>query len=97
VWIGWIEFDVLLGDVRSLKTKRAHVRPLVADLRRVFAVSAAEVADHDLHRRARIGVSLVAADGGHVGEVLDAVERFVAERPELELLSARRGLASSED
>lgn len=97
MWIGWVEFDVLLGDVHSLKGKRAHVRPLVADLRRVFGVSASEVADHDLHRRARIGVSLVAGDGEHVAEMLDAVERFVADRPELELLSAHRGLASSDD
>ena len=97
MWIGWVELDVLLGDVHSLKGKRAHVRPLVADLRRVFSVSAAEVDDHDLHRRARVGVSLVADDGGHVGQVLDAVERFVADRPELELLSAHRGLSSSTD
>jgi uncharacterized protein len=32
-----------------------------------------------------------------VTEVLDGVERFVADRPEIELLSARRGLASSDD
>jgi hypothetical protein len=29
--------------------------------------------------------------------VLDDVERFVAERPEVQLLSARRGLTSSDD
>ncbi|HSN38124.1 MAG TPA: DUF503 family protein, partial [Arthrobacter sp.] len=26
MWIGWIEFDVLLGDVHSLKEKRSVVR-----------------------------------------------------------------------
>lgn len=25
MWIGWIEFDILLGDVRSLKQKRSVV------------------------------------------------------------------------
>lgn len=27
MWIGWLEFDLLLGDVRSLKQKRSIVRP----------------------------------------------------------------------
>jgi uncharacterized protein YlxP (DUF503 family) len=97
VWIGWIEFDLLLGDVHSLKGKRAVVRPLVAELRRRFTVAAAEVANLDLHRRAGIGASVVAADARHVTDVLDEIERFVAARPETELLAARRGLASSDD
>lgn len=97
MWIGWIEFDVLLGDVHSLKQKRALVRPLVADLRRTFRVAVAESASLDLHRRAGIGVSVVAADSAHVIDVLDAVDDFVAQRPEIELLSAHRGLISSDD
>jgi hypothetical protein len=90
VHVGCVEFDLLLGDVRSLKQKRSAVRPVVAMLRRRFEVAAAEVGDLDLHRRARIGVSVVAADRRHVDEVLDACERAVAELPELDLLSARR-------
>ena len=76
VWIGWLELDLLLGDVHSLKEKRSFVRPIVAELQRRFAVSAAEVGDQDLHRRATVGVALVAADRQHVVEVLDAAERL---------------------
>lgn len=97
MWIGWIEFDILLGDVHSLKAKRSVVRPLVADLRRTFTVSAAETGSLDLHRRAGVGVSVVAADSRHVVDVLDAVENFVAGRPEIDLLSAHRGLNRSDD
>jgi uncharacterized protein YlxP (DUF503 family) len=97
MWIGWIEFDILLGDVRSLKQKRSVVRPIVAELRRRFAVSAAETGWLDLHRRAGIGVAVVAADRSHVVDVLDAAERLVAARPEIELLSARRDLRRSPD
>lgn len=97
MWIGWIEFDVLLGDVHSLKGKRSVVRPLVAELRRRFPVSAAEVGHLDLHRRALVGVGTVAGDAAHLVEVLDQLERFVAARPEIELLSARRGLHTTED
>lgn len=97
MWIGWIEFDVLLGDVHSLKEKRAAVRPLVSELRRRFAVSAAEVGDADLHRRARVGLSCVSGQRQHVVEILDNAERLVAGRPEFELLSAHRGTAHSDD
>jgi uncharacterized protein YlxP (DUF503 family) len=97
MWIGWLEFDVLLGDVHSLKEKRAVVRPIVAELRRRFSISAAETGSTDLHRRAGIGVAAVAGDRAHVVEVLDAAERLVAARPEIELLSVRRGLQRSDD
>ena len=95
--IAWLAVDVLLGDVHSLKQKRSVVRPIIAELQRRFAVSAAESGALDLHRRAGIGVSVVAADPAHVTEVLDAAERLVAARPEIELLSARRGLHRSDD
>ncbi len=97
MWIGWLEFDVLLGDVHSLKEKRSVVRPLVAELQRRFTVSAAETGSRDLHRRAGIGMSVVSGDRAHVVEVLDAAERLVAARPEVMLLSARRGLVHSDD
>ncbi|WP_431240121.1 DUF503 domain-containing protein [Mycolicibacterium aichiense] len=97
MWIGWLEFDVLLGDVHSLKEKRAVVRPIVAELRRRFTVAAAETGSANLHRRAGIGVSVVAGERAHVVDVLDAAERLVAARPEIELLSVRRGLHRSDD
>jgi len=97
MWIGWLECDLLLGDVHSLKEKRSVIRPVIAELRRRFTVSAAETGDQDLHRRTNIGVSVVAADRAHVVDVLDAAERLVAGRPEMELLSTRRGLHRSTD
>jgi uncharacterized protein len=97
VFTGSLVADLLLGDVHSLKEKRAVVRPVVAELRRRYAVAAAEVGDADLHRRAQVGVAAVAADAGHVTEVLDACERLLAGRPEVELLSVRRQLLGSDD
>lgn len=98
MWIGWIEFDVLLGDVHSLKEKRGVIRPLLADLGRRTEAAVAEVGAQDLHRRATIGVTTVAAHASHVRDVLDRAERMLAEQhPEVTLLSARRGLHSSDD
>src|SRR4051794_16049029 len=97
VFTGTLLADLLLGDVHSLKGKRAVVRPIVADLRRRFAVSAAEVGDQDLHRRGQVGIATVAAEAAQVTDVLDACERLLAERPEVTLLSTHRQLFSSAD
>jgi uncharacterized protein len=97
IFTGTLTADLLPGDVHSLKGKRAVVRPIVAELRRRFAVSAAEVGDQDLHRRAVVGVATVAGVAGQVGEVLDACERLLADRPEVTLLSTHRQLISDSD
>ena len=97
MFVGSVAFDLLLGDVHSLKDKRSVVRPLVAELRRKYDVSAAEAGHLDLHRRALVGVAVVAPDRAHCVEVLDACERLVAYRPELELLSAQRQVLRSTD
>ncbi|GAA1480120.1 DUF503 domain-containing protein [Gordonia sinesedis] len=95
MWFGFAEFDYLLGaegspEIHSLKHKRSVVRPIVAEMRRRFAVSVSEVDHLDLHRRAGIGIAVVAADRAHVVDVLDNTERFAAGRPEVQLLSVRR-------
>lgn len=95
--VGTLAVDVLLGDVHSLKQKRAVVRPIVAELRHRFEVAAAETGEHDLHRRAELAVALVTSTHTHAIEVLDACERFVAARPEIELLSARRRVLDDDD
>jgi uncharacterized protein YlxP (DUF503 family) len=97
MWVGALEFDLLLGEVHSLKEKRSLVRPLIADVRRRFELSVAEVDHLELHRRAGIGVAVVSPDRAHLVDVLDAVELLVAHHPEVELLSVRRTLRTAED
>jgi uncharacterized protein len=97
MYVGVLSLDLLLGDVHSLKEKRSLVRPIVAELRKRYDVAAAEAGHLDLHRRSLIGVAVVAPDKGHCVEVLDACERLVASRPEVELLSARQQFVSEED
>ncbi len=97
MFVGALTLDLLLGDVHSLKQKRSLVRPLLAELRRRYAVSVAEAGHLDLHRRTLVGVAVCGPDAAHVREVLDACERFVADRPELEVLSARQRLYGEDD
>ena len=98
VYVGALALDLLLGDVRSLKQKRSVIRPIVAEVQKRFpAVAVAETGSNDLYRRAEIGVAVVSATAANCTEVLNACERLVAGRPEIELLSARHRLFSDED
>ncbi|MFI6325945.1 DUF503 domain-containing protein [Nonomuraea sp. NPDC050556] len=98
MYVGALTLDILLGDVHSLKQKRSVVRPLVAELQKRFpGVAVAETGHLDLHRRAEIGVAVVSSTAGHCGEVMEACERLVAFRPEIELLSARQRLYNDEE
>jgi uncharacterized protein YlxP (DUF503 family) len=97
MWVGALEFDLLLGEVHSLKEKRSVVRPLIAEVRKRFDLSVAEVDHLNLHRRAGVGVAAVSPDRAHLVDVLDSVERLVAYRPEVELLSVRRIVRTGED
>ena len=95
--VGTLVVDLLLGDVHSLKAKRSVVRPIVAELRRRFEVSAAETGALDLHRRAELAVAVVSSSRGHATEVLEACERLVADRPEVQMLSARQRVLDDDD
>jgi uncharacterized protein len=95
--VGTLIADLLLGDVHSLKEKRSVVRPIVAELRRRFEVSAAETGEQDLHRRAELSIALVAGDHRHAVEVLAACERLLAGRPEVDLLATRTRVLDDDD
>jgi uncharacterized protein YlxP (DUF503 family) len=98
VYVGALTLDVLLGDVRSLKQKRSAVAAIIAEVRRRQpGVAVAETGRADRRRRAEIGVAVVSSSAAHAAEVLQACERLVAARPEIELLSARHRLVSEEE
>ena len=98
MYLGALTLDVLLGDVRSLKQKRSVVASVVAEVRRRYpGVAVAESGHTGLHRRAEIGVAVVSSSAAHAVEVLDACERLVATRPDIELLSARQRLLTEEE
>ncbi|MGQ0825971.1 MAG: DUF503 domain-containing protein [Actinomycetota bacterium] len=79
-------FDLHVPESRSLKSKRAAIRPIVDGLRNRFKVSVAEVDHQDQWQRCAIAVALVSGSAAGLREQLDAVERFIAYAPDVELL-----------
>jgi uncharacterized protein YlxP (DUF503 family) len=81
-----VRFDLHVPESRSLKIKRAAVRPIVEGLRHRYRVSVAEIGYHDQWQRAEIGVAVVAESARHLCDVIDEVERFVARAADIEVL-----------
>ena len=79
-------FDLRVPHSRSLKAKRAAIRPIIEGLRHRFKVSVAQVDHQDAWQRAAIGVAIVAHSDHHLREVIESVERFVATAPDVELI-----------
>jgi uncharacterized protein YlxP (DUF503 family) len=96
VYLGALELDVLLGDVRSLAEKRTKVEPVLSELQR-FGVSAAETGQHSRLRRSLFAVAAAGTDVDGLHDKLDECERHVAERHDLELLAVRRRIFGPED
>lgn len=73
-----IELQLSLPGVTSLKEKRRVLQGLLERTRRRFGASVAEVGDHDLWQRSRLGAAVVAVDAGHARKVADRLVAFVA-------------------
>jgi uncharacterized protein YlxP (DUF503 family) len=94
--IGALEIELHFPASRSLKEKRALLRPIIDASRTRYRVAIAEVAYQDLHQRALLEVAAVASAGHVVTDELDAVERLVWSSPGLEVVAARRWWSEGE-
>jgi uncharacterized protein len=91
-----VRFDLHIPQSRSLKMKRAAIRPIVDGVRHRFRVSVAEVDYHDQWQRTAIAVAVVANGDTQLREVLAGIERFVVAAPDVELLDVETAWLESE-
>jgi uncharacterized protein len=73
MFIGILQFELIVHGSTSLKDKRRVVRSLKDRLHRERLVSVAEVDALDEHGRAVLGVSLTANTAARAKEVLDSI------------------------
>jgi uncharacterized protein len=85
-----LRVELHLPQSRSLKEKRAVLRPILEGSRNRFGVAAAEVGKQDRWQAAELAMAAVSSTPRHVSEVLDSVERFVWSFPEVEVISCER-------
>ena len=70
-------FEILIPHAQSLKEKRMVVKSLRDKLRNRFEISAGEVGLHDLHQRARMGLSYVTNDQASADAMMDRILAFI--------------------
>ena len=69
--VGILQITLDIPAAYSLKDKRKVVKSLIERTRHRFNVAVAEVGDHELYNRARIGMTAVANEGPLVNSILD--------------------------
>lgn len=75
--IGVLTLYLTIGYADSLKEKRQALKSLIARTRNKFNVSIAEVDDHDIWRRATVGVVVVSNSAAFANQVLEKVVDYV--------------------
>ncbi len=82
--------ELLIPTARSLKEKRAALKPILEASRKRYRVAIGEVDHQDIHQRAYIEVAAVASREHVVTEMLDAVERLVWSAADVDVVAAWR-------
>ena len=78
--------------VHSLKEKRMVVKSILAKIRNKFQVSAAEVADQDIHQSIVIGVASIVPHSAQADSVMDEIVNFLEQNTEAEIVAEEREL-----
>ncbi len=85
--IGILTVKLAIPGANSLKDKRQVIKSMLEGIRRKFNVSAAEVGDNDVWRRATIGVACISNDRGLANRIMDKVVDFAESNPVISLVS----------
>lgn len=95
-YVGTLTVDLHLPASRSLKDKRRHLQRVKAALVKRVSCAVAEVDHHDLHRRARITLAVVAREAGEAERLLDGASRLLHADPEFVVIGEARDIVAVE-
>ncbi len=75
--VGVGRVSLRLPENGSLKGKRHVIKSIIGRVQSRFAVSIAEVDDHDQWQTATLGIACVSTDARHANEILSRVVAFI--------------------
>ncbi|MCC2670230.1 MAG: hypothetical protein K0Q72_2701 [Armatimonadetes bacterium] len=79
--VGLVTLDLLIPEANSLKDKRSVVKSMLEGMRNKFNVSAAEVENLDIWRRATVAIACVSNSQTFTDQVLNKVLDWVESNP----------------
>jgi uncharacterized protein YlxP (DUF503 family) len=71
-----LRVELRIPQAHSLKEKRGALKPLIAELRKRFGVSVAEVDYQDQWQRATLGLAVVAPQLGQLHRLVHSLEKY---------------------
>jgi len=83
--VGLCTLEVIIPEAHSLKDKRSVLRSMLEGMRNRFNISAAEIENQDVWRRATIGVACVSSSQVFADQVLNKVVAWVEANPRVYL------------
>ncbi len=89
-YVATLTVDLHVPESGSLKDKRRQVLRLKAGLVKRFSCAVAEVDHHDLHRRSRLTLAVVAREAGEAERLVDAASRWLHGELTIEVLGEAR-------
>lgn len=88
--IGAVTVQIEIAGADSLKDKRQVVKSLLERVRGKFNVSAAEVDQLDIWRRATLGFAVVSNDTGFIDQVIEKLMDTIEAEPRCVVLDYQR-------
>ncbi|HEX5323885.1 MAG TPA: DUF503 domain-containing protein [Capsulimonadaceae bacterium] len=88
--IGTLTAQIEIAGADSLKDKRQVVKSLLERIRGKFNVSAAEVGDLDIWRRATLGFAVVANEASFIDQVVEKLVDTIEGEPRCVVLDYQR-------
>lgn len=87
-----LTIDLYASWVHSLKEKRMEVKSLLSRLQNKFNVSAAEVAQQDMHQTIVIGIAAIAANTAQADSISESILQFVENATDAQLMHVQKEL-----
>ena len=84
--VGYCLIEIYIPSSNSLKGKRRILKSIINRVKNRFNVSIAEVDDHNLWRKATLGVACVSNNGRQVNVVLDKVIDYIEMDKEIDII-----------
>jgi uncharacterized protein YlxP (DUF503 family) len=97
MFVGILQFELLIRESQSLKDKRRIVQSLKNKLHREHQVSVAEVAALDHQKLAVLGLAVVSMAAPRCGVILDTIVEKLGKLPEARLGEYTRCVSSIEE
>lgn len=85
--VGTCSIELHLPGVQSLKEKRGILKSLMAQIKKKFNASVAEVGLHDVWQSATIGIAVVSTTGIHASQMLENIVEWIETyRPDIDVM-----------